>query len=269
MPLDSLPTELQCAIYRLLDPISLIAISQTNARLRALIDPQAGHFVERLLALETHPQYGGPLLSFRARDNRLTPEYSKSRWSPMRWACCRCMRLLPHTSFDNHAILQLAYRKPLADSPSVPRPLTSWEPTPARSWKRDNEDERDDRAPKTGLGRLRYHLCITRGAGPDGGNSMSSAERLEQYVICGMTEFENMTLEEFVNLDDSERMRIFDANARVIEIERCGSKRKLRRCLECRYQRGQLTLPLNRGRGSDNFPIVPSRSVNFDMKLDR
>ena len=59
MPLPLLPAEIQCSIIRLLDPISLISVSQTSTHFRRTINPSKRHFTERLLALERLTKYGG------------------------------------------------------------------------------------------------------------------------------------------------------------------------------------------------------------------
>ncbi|KAK0754788.1 hypothetical protein B0T18DRAFT_399954 [Schizothecium vesticola] len=50
-PLLSMPVEVLCAIVVLLNPISLIAASQTSRALRTFIDPTRHNFIQRLLAL--------------------------------------------------------------------------------------------------------------------------------------------------------------------------------------------------------------------------
>ncbi|KAI0129061.1 hypothetical protein BJ170DRAFT_682840 [Xylariales sp. AK1849] len=67
--LDSLPRELQVAIFRLLDPIALICISQSCAQFRAVVNPSRKHFVERLLAAECLEEFGGPIILFLPRNN--------------------------------------------------------------------------------------------------------------------------------------------------------------------------------------------------------
>jgi hypothetical protein len=95
----SLPTEILCAIIRLVDPIGLISLSQASCAFRALIQPSQNDFVQRLLALELDPALGG-IVRFRSRDNNLTPPWDDAEaWKAIRFACVGCMKLLPHTVF--------------------------------------------------------------------------------------------------------------------------------------------------------------------------
>ncbi|KAK1835315.1 hypothetical protein QBC39DRAFT_430916 [Podospora conica] len=68
----SMPFEVLCAIVLLLDPISLIAASQTSRALRTFINPTRHDFIQRLLALKLLPESGGivPLLRRRAAEER-------------------------------------------------------------------------------------------------------------------------------------------------------------------------------------------------------
>jgi hypothetical protein len=68
-----MPVEVLCAIFVLLDPISIIATSQTSRALRAIIDPTRHECIQRLLALELLPEYGGIAPSFRFRDSSIVP----------------------------------------------------------------------------------------------------------------------------------------------------------------------------------------------------
>ncbi|KAJ7924063.1 hypothetical protein B0H13DRAFT_1979025 [Mycena leptocephala] len=103
----SLPTEILCAIIRLVDPIGLISLSQSSRAFRALIQPSQNDFVQRLLALELDPALGGTV-RFRSRDNNLSPPWDDAEaWKAIRFACVGCMKLLPHTRFSNQNLLQL------------------------------------------------------------------------------------------------------------------------------------------------------------------
>ncbi|OJJ45992.1 hypothetical protein ASPZODRAFT_142629 [Penicilliopsis zonata CBS 506.65] len=86
----SLPLDIQYCIIPFADPITLIALSQTNAHLRRLISPTRVHFVERLLSLE----YASV----------------SCEWEARRWACTSCLRLLPHWHFNNHSLFQQRYQ---------------------------------------------------------------------------------------------------------------------------------------------------------------
>ncbi|KAJ7768626.1 hypothetical protein DFH07DRAFT_880682 [Mycena maculata] len=124
----SLPTEILCAIIRLVDPIGLISLSQSSRAFRTLIQPSQDDFVQRLLALELDPALGG-IVRFRSRDNNLTPPWSDAEaWKAIRFACVSCMKLLPHTRFSNQNLLQLRRRKPPPGSREANR-ITDWEPS--------------------------------------------------------------------------------------------------------------------------------------------
>jgi hypothetical protein len=123
----SLPTEILCAIIRLVDPIALISLSQSSRALRAFIQPSGDDFVQRILVLELDPTLGG-IVRFRSRDNNLTPPWDDAEaWKTIRFACVGCMKLLPHTRFSNQNLLQLRRRKPPPGSREATR-ITDWEP---------------------------------------------------------------------------------------------------------------------------------------------
>ncbi|KAL6400759.1 hypothetical protein AUP68_16476 [Ilyonectria robusta] len=268
--LEELPTELHCSIVRLLDPISLIAISQASTHFRCLIEPKQKHFVERLLALESLDKYGGTSPFFRSRDNHLSPGWDGKEWSTIRWACTDCFRLLPHQYFDNHSVLRLGYRKLIPGS-LASIAITSWEPDEhirrLRRHLRNGETQAASLSEKTL--RKRYFVCVTAGEGSQGFVGVTSATTLELYKRCGISEFEGMSLAEFEKVTTAHKLQIFDKNALAIELERCGNKRRLRRCNECRYLRGQLKPRANGYGGTSKLPIVPSRQVAFANHLDR
>lgn len=265
MPFQELPTELQCSVIRLLDPIGLISLGQTSRHFRQLIDAKPKHFVERLLALETLVEHGGITPVFRSRDNDLKPHWTDERWEDMRWACTGCFRLLSHKHFNNISLLGLRYRKPIPGSPAA-NILSSWEPSGrvqdyrSRSqWLKDKQDEKRIR--------LRYSLCVTSGLGGDGAGLVS--EKLALLKDCGMEGFETMSEDEFRHLGPDEKLRKLDINALLIELERCGTKRHLRRCNECRFQRGELGLRPDGSGGTSKVPLVKSRLLSFGTVLDR
>ncbi|KAK0752607.1 hypothetical protein B0T18DRAFT_405207 [Schizothecium vesticola] len=83
-PLLSIPVKVLCAIFVLLDSISIIATSQTSRALRTIIDPTRHDFVQRLLVLELLPEYGGIVPRFRSRDSSIAPGH---RTTPLgQWA---------------------------------------------------------------------------------------------------------------------------------------------------------------------------------------
>ncbi|KAI8673020.1 F-box domain-containing protein [Fusarium sp. Ph1] len=125
MALDLLPTELQCSFIRLLDPIGLISLSQTSQHFRLLIKPTTGHFVQRLLQMETLEEYGGPmpfLALYTVHSEPLADECND-----VRWACTSCRRLLVRRCFGNIFIQEPPYQKLMRDSPLYDAP-TTWEP---------------------------------------------------------------------------------------------------------------------------------------------
>ncbi|CAG9983371.1 unnamed protein product [Clonostachys byssicola] len=138
-PLQSLPLEVQCFIIQFLDPIALISLSQTGRFYRQLIRPGRTEQIERLLALECLAKYGGerPILHPDVDQAVAGPDWHRDAWPEHhRWACAACLRLLPHSHFDNHSLLRRRNRKPLPDSPEA-TPLTSWQPGTgqnARRW---------------------------------------------------------------------------------------------------------------------------------------
>lgn len=126
--LELLPVEVLCDIVRILDPIGLLSLSQTSSRLRFIIKPNHSHLVQRLLALETLSEFGGSCYDYDPIKNEVTPAWDSPQWVRMRFTCCLCLRLLPHTSFDQRRILGLPYRKPYPESPLVSM-STIWEPS--------------------------------------------------------------------------------------------------------------------------------------------
>ncbi|CAI7676403.1 unnamed protein product [Penicillium manginii] len=126
--ISNLAPELLIRIFQLLDPASLISLSQTNVHLRWVIQPTKLDFCERLLFFESKKQGGETVPVYDSRTNKIQPECSnKAKWKSMLWACSDCLHMLPHTAFDDHHIFGLGYRKPIPDSPMVTN-FTSWEP---------------------------------------------------------------------------------------------------------------------------------------------
>lgn len=98
----SLPVDIKVLILPLLDFTSLISLAQTNRHFRQLIDPQHCHFVGRLLQIECLPEHGG--------------EVTIDPWTvfpdTIRYACTRCLKLLPHIRFDNRLLFGIKSKKP-------------------------------------------------------------------------------------------------------------------------------------------------------------
>lgn len=114
----SLPIDIQVIILPLLTSTSLISLSQTNQHFRRLIAPQKSQFVNRLLELECLPENGGEI-TINEHAKIIVPERTVS------YACTNCLKIVPHTRFDNHALLRLRFRKPPPESRAGQR-LCGW-----------------------------------------------------------------------------------------------------------------------------------------------
>ncbi|KAK4097739.1 hypothetical protein N658DRAFT_266372 [Parathielavia hyrcaniae] len=124
------PEILQQAVSQL-DPISLIALSQTSKSWRAFINPNQHDYVQRLLALELTPEHGGIVPLFDEVAQKLSPPWDRDgdEWKSNKYACCGCMKLRSHMLFANHAILRRPYRKPPPGSVEADKAaITDWEP---------------------------------------------------------------------------------------------------------------------------------------------
>ncbi|KAJ7260160.1 hypothetical protein C8J57DRAFT_1072452 [Mycena rebaudengoi] len=225
----SLPTEILCAIIRLVDPIGLISLSQSSRALRALIQPSRDDFVQRLLALELDPALGG-IVCFRSRDNNLTPPWDNAEvWKAIRFTCVGCMKLLPHTRFSNQNLLQLRRRKPPPGSREANR-ITDWEPLA------------DGDAKARGL-RLQKRM------------------RSEQEDRAAVRfELERSSAAEVLTVDKR------DAWAEAVL---GGVHRTRRRCNECRFRRGEFARPTHANAGTAAVPVLKSRRLEFTNALDR
>ncbi|KAL2831646.1 hypothetical protein BJY01DRAFT_107004 [Aspergillus pseudoustus] len=282
--LGNLPPELQCAIIRYLDPIALISTSQTNKYFRALINRKKKHFAERLIALECLEEFGGPEITF-SRLGTVGPDRTSPEWESNRWACTACLRFLPYQAFTNKAVSQLAYRKPIRGSPAA-RKCTSWEPTPSPDTRRKTRAKRPERDITAldcdgdgdqALGR-RYAVTTTQNWGrhrvweshSDDAFQLLTA-RLIRFQEAGLVEFRDMDVHTFFALTEAEENELLDREARAIELLRAGYNRHHRRCLECRFQRGELRgcTGAARGLGTANLPIIPGRRVSFGTVVDR
>lgn len=235
-----LPLEIVQHVVRHLDPVSLIALSQTSRQLRALIRPIRHDFVRRLLALELRPEHGGIVPLFDGRTNRLTPPCDSDEWKRNRYACCGCMKLLPHMMFDNHAILRLPWRKPPPGSVEAARAdVTDWEPL----------------EPKVRWARIQARADRER-----------AEQRRRRRVVT--YEYEQLDLQPVHPFGRRDRSR---ANAAEQEAEHyiCGTSRHRRRCLECKYQRGHWSRRGAPEGGRTEVPLVPSRMLRFAEQWDR
>ncbi|KAK7928892.1 hypothetical protein PG985_005890 [Apiospora marii] len=252
--LDALPVEILCCILRRLDPITLIAFSQTSSHYRKIISPSKVQYAERLLALELLEEHGGVTTIFRPKHNVISPDWRDPACESMRWACTSCLRLLPHTAFGNHFILGLGYRKPEPGSPAA-EPVSSWEAL-ARRPKRlrlqysgastDNywrfATARDAEYSGNAVARLKLAMAQPPGFQPS---------RTE--LTRGWVEMARFALE--------------------YERRHAGYKRHLRRCLECNWQRGELRPHTTQHDGTLGgtlrVPVAHSRQLYFGSGLDR
>ncbi|KAK3998216.1 hypothetical protein QBC44DRAFT_386574 [Cladorrhinum sp. PSN332] len=142
-----LPPELLCLIIWHLDPIALIALSQTSKASRAIIKPTSHDFKKRLLALELLPNFCGlaPVHSPRGIYPSVLIELEE--WRKLRHACCGCIKLPPHYMFDQRAMRKVTFRKPSPGSVEANRMLrTDWEPlSHAARWRRIHDRGRAER----------------------------------------------------------------------------------------------------------------------------
>ncbi|KXG50008.1 uncharacterized protein PGRI_059760 [Penicillium griseofulvum] len=269
--LNTIPTELECAIFRLLDPVGLISVSQTNQHFRKIIQPTRKHFLERLIQLECDEEEGGisPLLN--SKNNALTPDWTQPEWKAMRWACSRCLRLLPEEHFNNHSILRLAYRKPIPGSPASEH-RTTWDSTPRSNpflphSRREKRSQYDQCVEEKQI-RRRYALAKSKkwDAKPF---SLGIENTYYELQDCGWTAFENMALAEFIGLDADKKEHLFKAEVEAIERSRCGYKRHLRKCHECRYQSGELKPTLIGSDGTAKIAFATSRQYRIPTAIDR
>jgi len=122
-----MPVEVLYAIFVLLDHISIIAASQTSRALRTIIDPTRHDFVQRLLALELLPEYGGIAPRFRSRNSSVIPPTDNLKWRRIKYAYSLCLQLRSHMYFDNHSVLRLQLRKQPPGSREATK-FTTWEP---------------------------------------------------------------------------------------------------------------------------------------------
>lgn len=268
MSVHTLPTEVLCSVISLLDPIDLISLSQTNQHLRGVIDPQRQHFIERLLALETKIEHGGITPIFRSKDSSLSCHWFDEPWDDMRWACGGCLRLLSHQMFGNHSILRLDTRKPIPGSTAA-IPVSSW----ASSFKKEEPKSHLQQLLNTTEEKLLwvryiYSIRLIR-QGASWIREGPGLEDLKMLQNHGIEGFETMSDQEFEDLCEGHNWEEMNTNATLIERQYCGWKRGLRRCLECRFQRGDFTLRPNGSLGTAEVPIMLCRWYPFANAIDR
>ena len=232
--LATLPVELLHCVFRQLDPVALIAASQTCTHFRSIIQPAQKHFAERLLALEIEPEHGGPGLTYFARENRLDPDWNEEIWNDMCWACTHCLRLLPHVAFDNHSILRLKNRKPKPGSPAAKRSssVTTWEPVErralsAKEMRRKRAIVAEEREQEKLL-RKQYHIATTKTLN-EVGLKYTSQTRTQFLRAVELPEALKYSDSQLDNLTEEEEHALLDAAAARLSDLRAGSHRHLRR----------------------------------------
>ena len=270
--LESLPGEIQDSIYRLLDPIGLISLSQASSRLRRTIQPTKTHFVERLLALECLPEFGGPPYVFHPRGNKVDPDFDQPEWDSIRLACSGCLRLLHHINFTHQYIARRGFRKPIPGSPAEEL-ITSWEPSlRGNNWGKRHWQHRiqSGLAAKEREVLEQYRMALT-GHRTARSGALDFEMRLLRFRDSGMESFQDMTIDEFQNLSDEEERELLDKEAHAIELQTCGYDRRLRKCNECRYQAKEQPWRWNHGRYifTWRIPVLHKCRLPYRLESDR
>ncbi|KAJ5542665.1 hypothetical protein N7535_005090 [Penicillium sp. DV-2018c] len=220
--LDCLPVEILEPIFRLLDPIGLISISQTNSYFRKVVQPKREHFLERLLALECTPRY----------------EHL--------WACSHCLRMRPlHAGFPLEVWMRgLAYSKPPPGSLAAESyKYTSWEPSGDVRHRQCAEETRDfmeEHDIET-----RYYLSSLSADREEGPHDRLE-QRLKDFQRSGMVTFQELDLDEYVDLTQKEEQALLDYENHLVEQEYSGYKRHLRECIRCKRSRRREPLASSR-----------------------
>lgn len=269
--LELLPVDILHYILTLLDPIGVISVSQTNSRLRRIVKPSSQHFVERLLAWEVLPEYGGPTYHFSSVENKINPPWSDPAWATIKFACAGCVRLLHHTKFDNRAIRSIAFRKPAPGTPAAVV-ASSWRPSlrgnhwGKRFWnKHQCTDEEERRI------RRKYTIALTCNFGQFR-FPVNLESRLATFQECGMKTFEGMSLADFNELTSDVELELLKGEAWEVERHRAGYKRRQRKCNECLFQDGILkrrAATPSPYKSTPNVPIVAGRRLPFDSGIER
>ena len=284
--LESLPIEILGFIFSSLDPIGLISASQTNTKFRAVIQPKRTHFVERLLQLECGEAGGGTPI-FRAKDNNIKPGFEdKEKWNQMRWACSLCLKLLPHTDFSNQYLLRLQYRKPIPES-RAEKAFTSWKPFRGENaaMMQEKREARADAEEQDRAIRRRYNIAVNTEAHSvffhEGlGTQRLQERKLKVFQDSGMGTFQGLRGYDYMTITEEEEWWLLTHEIQLMEGEKCGFKRHLRKCNECRFQRHEIA---NRTfsfsyrddrnepvlQGTAKVPIVTSRTLQFPGATER
>ncbi|KAH6843488.1 hypothetical protein B0I37DRAFT_399743 [Chaetomium sp. MPI-CAGE-AT-0009] len=238
------PVEILVHIIQRLDPITLITLSECSKSWRILINPNRHDYIQRLLALELTPKYGGIVPLFDEHSQTLSPPCESPEWKSNKYACCGCMKLLPHTMFDNHALLCRPQRKPPPGSVEANKAkVTDWEPLePSARWRWIQE-----RAALSKVERKRWTRVVQRSRKPQPSSEASP--------ISWTTELSHRDLNE--------------------EVEKylIGGGRDRRRCIECQRRAGvharKLSVYTDWGRQRMQFTAVISRQVKLTSYFER
>ncbi|KAF5571519.1 hypothetical protein FPHYL_265 [Fusarium phyllophilum] len=261
--LGNLPAELKQKIARLVDPIGLISLSQTNCHFRYVIEVEERQRIERLLALECIPKHGGSPTLF-------TNWYDKPAWHQRdrleaRWACTGCMRLRPYYRFQYKFLSEVIWRKPMPGSPRT-NVFTSWEPT------------------QRGVA-----AQITPSA--DGGRSLQDCYqaivgdifRYHPAYLLTLYQFHQVGYMAGFTVRDLQQMILFNPQElrrrlrlSLIAMENSGvfgSDRYFRKCIECQFKSdvfNNATIASHNGLyGTEKFPIISIENHLISSPLDR
>ncbi|KAK3402377.1 hypothetical protein B0T20DRAFT_459310 [Sordaria brevicollis] len=254
--LNNVPLDIQILILGYVDPISLINLAQTCQSLRTTIQPTRANLLQRLLALELLPEYGGIVPIIRGRDNQITPPVDSQAWLSNKYACGGCLQLLPHTMFDNHQILKLDLRKP---------PPGSREANRLAEWWYLNDRKDDVRA------RIIQHRIFTRASQQL--ESLADVRQRHHEATHPDDDMPHQGINQFLaGGEEAEILAAHDRVAYEAELQICGLRRFNRRCNECRFLRGDwrhLDGNLNPVAGLPALPVATGRKLPFYNVFDR
>lgn len=255
--LDNVPLDIQLIILGYVDPISLINLAQTCQTLRTVIQPTRANLLQRLLALELLPQYGGIVPLIRGRDNHITPPVDSQGWQSNRYACGGCLKLLPHTMFDNHQILRLDLRKPPPGGREDNR-LAEW-------WYLNGWDDEV-------RGRIIQHRIHTRASQEL--EALADVRQRHYEATHPNDDMPHHGVNQFLwaGGEEADAVAANDQVAYEAGLQICGLRRHNRRCNECRFLRGDwrhLVSNPNPMTGLPSLPMATGRKLPFYNLFDR
>ncbi|EWZ86726.1 hypothetical protein FOWG_10262 [Fusarium oxysporum f. sp. lycopersici MN25] len=215
---------------------SISGQSSNGAKRTIIKEPQLTdrHYIERLLALECVPEYGGPPLLFTNWHDK--PLWNDCNLLATRWACAGCLRLLPYYHFQYKFLAEVIWRKPMLGTPAT-KTITSWEPTNTPTGGVATTPPADG----GGSIQARYNLIV--------GDILATPPfvLLGQYRAHGLAYFNGIT--EF------------------------GSNRHYRKCNGCLFKNGvfnDATITSHNGiYGTESFPIISIENHMISSPLDR